>query len=355
MLINEAGTYLIMYQLVTEDTSLHNVYAILQKDTGAGFNKIDSSRVVTGGAINQGNSGHIVHQFSVGDKVQLWGADLSSTSPVARDGTGMSIIKLDVSIAGGGDLECFQQGLDDAETHALTASMAVVDLDSNIINNATDLYTFTAGTDVLTLNEAGLYMISYTVVMDETSGTLETAAKLQKDIGAGFVDIAGSESSGSGADKFTHGNTVLISLAATDEIKLMAQYTTAGGNAVAGTMLRVVRLKRGSEAFDYNTTEEKTGRKWIDGKDIYRKVVSFAALGNAAAVSQAHGITGLDWAVSITGTARDAGATRMPLPFVHLTLANQIKMFIDATNITIDTGVDRSDHTAEVLIEYTKT
>jgi len=358
-LINEAGVYLILYELVTEDASTHNTYAIIKKDTGGGFNAIEESRGVSGSGTATTTSQHIVELLAVGDKIQLWGADLSAAAQVAREGTGMSLIKLEVSISGGGDMESFQQGLDASETYALTASMAAVDLQSSILNNATDLYTFTAGTDVLTLNSAGLYMISYTMVMDETSGTLETAAKLQKDIGAGFVDIDGSQSSGSGADQFTHGNTVLIELDATDEIKLMAQYTTSGGNAVAGTMLRVVRLKRGSDAIDYSTTTQDTGRKWIDGKTIWRKVVSSVGAVTAGSTQTfAHSIASIDRVVGFEGhmTRDDASSSHYPINYAQL--GAEISATVNDTNLSIFlnsayTGAGNVLSDPQFIIDYT--
>ena len=41
-------------------------------------------------------------------------------------------------------------------------------------------------------------------------------------------------------------------------------------NAVEDKLTRVANI-RGSSLLDYSTTEQNTGRKWIDGKPIYQK------------------------------------------------------------------------------------
>lgn len=361
--INETGTYLIAFQLVTDDASVHNVVTFLEKDPlGVGsYASIEQSTMFQGAAVRNTNSGMVIVQLEATDLVRMRARDLSAVGIVAREGTLFNIVKLDVSIAGGGDLECFQQGLDAAETFALTSgSMATVDLQSSIINNATELYTFTAGTDVLTVNEAGLYMISYTITADETASTLTTAAKLQKDVGAGFVDIDGSQSNGGGADKFSHGNSVLIELAATDEIRLQAQDITGDGNAIAGTMLRVVRLKRGSDAIDYNTTEEWTGRLWHDGKKIYRRVLRITGSLSTGDNTLAHGVTPDD-VVSCTGWCHrdDAGSQQLPINFAAASASSAIATKTDDTNVIVNVGTGYSGagntlSNLSVVFEYTK-
>lgn len=355
--INEDGFYLVLSHGQTTSASAHNPASSVQLDTGGGYAQILGAVSFNSNGIRQSMGTMLVHSFSAGDTVQLWIGSSGTVS--SREGTHMSIIKLDGSIAGGGNMEVFQQGLELAETSAFAATMTVVDLQSPIINNAVDIYTFTAGTDVVTINQAGLYMISYTIVADETSGTLETAAKLQKDIGAGFVDIEGSESSGSGADKFTHGNTVLVELAATDEIKLMAQYTTAGGNAVAGTMLRIVRLKRGSDSIDYaEDLSVDTGRKWIDGKAILRKVITTAGAIATGVTTHAHSITTIDRIITLTGfLERDDGAgSHVPINYTQV--GAEVASLVDDTNVTlvlnaVYTGAGNILSNPQFVIEYT--
>ena len=62
--------------------------------------------------------------------------------------------------------------------------------------------------------------------------------------------------------------------------------TTAriANGAVTGTKIaeRTITATKISSAFtDYSMTEQNTGRLWIDGKVIYRKVVNLGSLPNA--------------------------------------------------------------------------
>ena len=358
--INEDGTYMVFFQMQTQDASSHNTSNPLQVDYGAGWVYVEQSTSICGFAPRNAHHGHAMLPLTSGDKLRVLGSDLSSVAPVAIEGTQLTVVKLEVSIGAGGDMEVFQQGLDAAETFALSSgAMATVDLQSSIINNATDLFTFTAGTDVVTLNEAGTYLISYTISADDTTPTLTTAAKLQKDIGAGFVDIDGSQSYGGGADKFSHGNTVLIELVATDEIRLQAQDITGDGNCVAGTMLRIVRLKRGSDSIDYSgTTPEKTGRKWHDGKEIWRVMVLTAGAVASGLTNHAHGIASIDRVVKFWGHLKRDDVDNGNYPIDYGQLGAEVISNVDDTNLVIAmnavyTGAGNTLSDLEAVIEYT--
>lgn len=62
------------------------------------------------------------------------------------------------------------------------------------------------------------------------------------------------------------------------------------------------RLKTLEENFDsftvYSETEMNTNQKWIDGKDIYRKVISGISYGNGN-ISAQSGITNIDQLVNL--------------------------------------------------------
>ena len=105
----------------------------------------------------------------------------------------------------------------------------------------------------------------------------------------------------------------------------------------------------------YSTDEIDTGKTWIDGKKIYRKVVEFGALPNATSKDVAHGISNLDYIVSINTTAR-YNTNYISIPYVdETTLANAISISIRNTKIRISSGANQSMYTATVVIEYTKT
>lgn len=126
----------------------------------------------------------------------------------------------------------------------------------------------------------------------------------------------------------------------------------------------------------YLTTEIATGGLFIptfpaaplastincQNRPMFRVVVDFGALPNNATKSVAHGITTTqNWSlVKLNGTATDPGATTMtlgvPIPYASSTAADIIELNMDATNIIITTGVDRTAFTRTfVVIEYITT
>ena len=93
-------------------------------------------------------------------------------------------------------------------------------------------------------------------------------------------------------------------------------------------------------------------------RSIFRKVVNFGALPNAAAKTVAHGIT-FDTnftLVALWAAATDpVGFVALPIPYATETANGDIELNIDATNITITTSIDYSAYTrCLVTIEYSK-
>ncbi len=103
----------------------------------------------------------------------------------------------------------------------------------------------------------------------------------------------------------------------------------------------------------YSTNETDTGKKWVDGKKIYRKVYATGNLANAGRTTIALGIT-YSAIISITGYVSN-GTNTFSLPFPsESSLGAVIKPFVEGTNIYIDTGNDRSAYSGYIIIEYTK-
>lgn len=94
-------------------------------------------------------------------------------------------------------------------------------------------------------------------------------------------------------------------------------------------------------------------------RQVYRKVVNFGALLNTAAKNVAHGLTVNDTYIftQIYGCASDqAGLSFIPIPYSSPTLASNIEISVDNTNVTITTGSDRTAYTVcYVVLEYIKT
>lgn len=118
----------------------------------------------------------------------------------------------------------------------------------------------------------------------------------------------------------------------------------------------------------YITTEFNTGKLLFDPtndfnklRPIFRVVVDFGALPNAATKSVAHGITAIDAnfkILSIVGGASKptVAFSYLPLPYASATaVANNIEVNMDATNINVITGANYSAYTVTyITIEYVR-
>jgi len=110
----------------------------------------------------------------------------------------------------------------------------------------------------------------------------------------------------------------------------------------------------------YSTSEVKTNKVWIDGKPIYRKVINFGNLPNAAIGYVQTGFAQGEIFVTRASGVTTNGTTQYFLPYVHpTTLGKCVSLYAETTSgnivVTIRTGEDRSAHTAYVILEYTKT
>lgn len=93
-------------------------------------------------------------------------------------------------------------------------------------------------------------------------------------------------------------------------------------------------------------------------RQVFRKVIDFGALPNTATKSVAHGLTitsGFRF-TRIYATASDPiGMNYIPIPYASPTDANNIELNVDATNVNIITGSNRTAFTTTyVVLEYVK-
>ncbi len=91
-------------------------------------------------------------------------------------------------------------------------------------------------------------------------------------------------------------------------------------------------------------------------RQVYRLVVNFGALPNTGTKSVAHNIT-IAAATTFTriyATASDTSAkSYIPIPYASPTAAKEIEINVDATNVNIITGNNRSAYTiCYVVLEY---
>lgn len=70
------------------------------------------------------------------------------------------------------------------------------------------------------------------------------------------------------------------------------------------------------QIIDYSTTEQNTGRKWIDGKDIYQKTLIIEEASYSTSMTITHNI-GMDRVISYDGFwETNSGADVHPLPAI---------------------------------------
>ena len=114
---------------------------------------------------------------------------------------------------------------------------------------------------------------------------------------------------------------------------------------------------RDGKKFEHDSVEHWTGSNWIDGKPIFRKVVNFGAMPNAANKDVAHGIPteDIDWIVSCEGVAADR-TFGIFLPLSYPTAAARIELFVIGSTIRITTDSDFTNwDECFIILEYTKT
>ena len=100
-------------------------------------------------------------------------------------------------------------------------------------------------------------------------------------------------------------------------------------------------------------------------RQVFRKVIAFGALPNTGTKSVAHGITTLPQNLPtysgfsftrIYATATDPiNQLYIPIPYASPVLVNNIEINVDATNVNITTGSNRTAYTITyVVLEYIK-
>lgn len=106
----------------------------------------------------------------------------------------------------------------------------------------------------------------------------------------------------------------------------------------------------------YSADEVNTGKKDIDGYDIYSKSFTVASLPNSTDAVFNHGITGIHRVVKLYGSAQNADKTVFfPLPYVaQQNFEGCIKLSMNTTQISIWAGSNRSNLEGVITVEYTK-
>ena len=106
----------------------------------------------------------------------------------------------------------------------------------------------------------------------------------------------------------------------------------------------------------YSQNEIDTGKIWIDGKKIYRKVVNYGVLPNNTEVKKEHNIKDINEIVSVKGITflSDEGFF-LPIPY-SLDATGNIGLAVSKTQISIITYANRTNCiNTYIILEYTKT
>jgi hypothetical protein len=108
----------------------------------------------------------------------------------------------------------------------------------------------------------------------------------------------------------------------------------------------------------YIENEFLNGQVFFEDQQAFRTLVNFGALPNTTSKSIPHGIntTNSFSFTRIYGCATNQVTMQyIPLPYASPTLVNNIQLSVDATNVTITTGIDYSAYTVTyVILEYIK-
>lgn len=104
----------------------------------------------------------------------------------------------------------------------------------------------------------------------------------------------------------------------------------------------------------YSTTEHLTGRKWLDGKNIYEKTYSNVTLLNSD-TTNIDTLSGVDNVIALFGTVENNAETLniRPIPFAAGG-DNDIRLDVTSNVLKIITFGSWSSYTANVTIQYTK-
>lgn len=107
----------------------------------------------------------------------------------------------------------------------------------------------------------------------------------------------------------------------------------------------------------YSLSETDTGKIWIDGKPIYRKVINCGALPNNSIKNVTHNITNLSNVIFANGISYSSTTGNyFPIPYSADSLQAQVKMWVTNTDVSLQTLSDRSNYTTTyIILEYTKT
>lgn len=158
--------------------------------------------------------------------------------------------------------------------------------------------------------------------------------------------------SGHWEENFTAGQVVNLQ-AYTDDATLSPQIRYQAGDSELLFSYELIEQVVPIADYPYSTNETATGKKWIDGRTIYSKVINFGALPDTTTKNVAHGISSINSFITLKGIATD-GSNYYPMPSGRTTDTNNIDLFANGTNVSVTTATNWSTYSAYIVVEYTK-
>ena len=129
------------------------------------------------------------------------------------------------------------------------------------------------------------------------------------------------------------------------QAEVVNEYDTSTGNTYSCDFI--------NDCNNYSTSEVNTGKKWIDGKDIYRKVIDTGSITSAGTKNVAHNITNLDKIISFSGYSL-RNNDNLFRPMFYTESQAQLQVYADTTNVRIYTSWNPAVDESYVILEYTK-
>jgi hypothetical protein len=185
------------------------------------------------------------------------------------------------------------------------------------------------------------------------NGTLEPIAG--RGSGVNRNDVAYVETGTTASRNYSIGQLVYVS-GAMYRVKSAIQ---SGQTFTVGTNIEATtiggEIQRINNDLIYSTNEINTGKVWIDGNSIYRKVITNLALPNNTTQQYDTGLTGNNNVISVSGYMRDTNGNTLSLNWIDAYGFIRTYATRNGAKIGVNTSKNLSTDVGTVILEYTKT
>lgn len=127
------------------------------------------------------------------------------------------------------------------------------------------------------------------------------------------------------------------------------------GNLVKVPLEQIANGSATATPHRYLLSEVDTGKTWLSGQPIYRKVVELTNLPNTSTNTYPHGIAAFTNIISIQCVVNNGAGTWAPVPQAADPSTNSVALSVGGSDVAIQTWTDLSAFTGFVILEYVKT